>query len=434
MDFLRVFKYAGNKQNHLVEIIPIITDLLPNKGVVLDLFAGTQSVGYALKRDYTVYSNDVQRYSHIAGKALIENNRVRVSKKQAEEELMENFHHNYKELEKYFVDALRFEGRYQRGELKAVNRYRHFENRFPHTGWNSFSNDGAFPEVSSLVRKVKYEYMGNGVDSKAYHYLFSTYFANCYWGIKQAMEIDSIRYAIDMLPEKKVEDSYKKAIYLTALLYAASITVSGSFHTAEHPEINENNFQKILGDRRLSILEKFFNKVDDIHQNIVFSKNKNICWNMDSRSLFDSEQNPDIWEILQDVDLVYLDPPYNSAHYSRFYHCFETLVKYDYPKNEYKGRYRQDRFQSNFCRKSRVNAEFNDLLGMISEFCPNVAISYSSSFNSRSEILTLWEIKSICNRYFDNINSKFWRTDHSSHNQNGSRFKKKREHLIICGN
>ena len=36
-------------------------------------------------------------------------------------------------------------------------------------------------------------------------------------------------------------------------------------------------------------------------------------------------------EVANNVDLIYIDPPYTNAHYSRFYHILETLVDYDYP-------------------------------------------------------------------------------------------------------
>jgi len=32
------------------------------------------------------------------------------------------------------------------------------------------------------------------------------------------------------------------------------------------------------------------------------------------------------------ADVVYIDPPYNSRQYSRFYHVLETLTKWDKPK------------------------------------------------------------------------------------------------------
>lgn len=58
------------------------------------------------------------------------------------------------------------------------------------------------------------------------------------------------------------------------------------------------------------------------------------------------------------VDLVYMDPPYSTANYSRFYHIPETLVRYDYPSCDSKGCYRNDRHKSNFSNPRLVNAEF----------------------------------------------------------------------------
>ena len=31
-------------------------------------------------------------------------------------------------------------------------------------------------------------------------------------------------------------------------------------------------------------------------------------------------------------DIAYIDPPYNSRQYSRFYHVYETLIKWDKPE------------------------------------------------------------------------------------------------------
>ena len=32
------------------------------------------------------------------------------------------------------------------------------------------------------------------------------------------------------------------------------------------------------------------------------------------------------------TDVLYMDPPYNSRQYSRFYHVYEVLVKWDKPQ------------------------------------------------------------------------------------------------------
>ena len=87
------------------------------------------------------------------------------------------------------------------------------------------------------------------------------------------------------------------------------------------------------------------------------------------------------------VDVFYLDPPYTTDHYSRFYHVLETLVKYDYPSLERKkyhgemrimnGRYRNDRFQSNYCIPSKGYGEFERIIKMINKTGAAIVMSYS---------------------------------------------------------
>jgi len=66
-------RYMGNKNRLLQEICPIIEALCPPGGTVCDLMAGTCAVGYALKGPRRIFANDVQTYSYIVARALIEN-------------------------------------------------------------------------------------------------------------------------------------------------------------------------------------------------------------------------------------------------------------------------------------------------------------------------------------------------------------------------
>src|SRR5258706_4501012 len=54
--------------------------------------------------------------------------------------------------------------------------------------------------------------------------------------------------------------------------------------------------------------------------------------------------------------VIYADPPYTEDHYSRYYHLFETLVRYDYPELSGKARYRAARFQTSFSLKIKATA------------------------------------------------------------------------------
>lgn len=96
-DYIQTIRYMGNKNKLLEFIIPEI-EKITNKGeVVCDLMAGTNSVGYALKKNYTVISNDVQAYSYYIGKALIENNGSFISSELAVKNLQDSYKSNLAE-------------------------------------------------------------------------------------------------------------------------------------------------------------------------------------------------------------------------------------------------------------------------------------------------------------------------------------------------
>ena len=61
--------------------------------------------------------------------------------------------------------------------------------------------------------------------------------------------------------------------------------------------------------------------------------------------------------------VIYADPPYTDDQYSRYYHLYETLLYYDYPEALGTGRYRPDRFRSQYSLKTR-RPRRNDLFGV----------------------------------------------------------------------
>ena len=73
-DSIQTIRYMGNKNKLLDFIIPEIEKITTSKSIVCDLMSGTNCIGYALKSRYTIYANDVQKYSECIAKALIENN------------------------------------------------------------------------------------------------------------------------------------------------------------------------------------------------------------------------------------------------------------------------------------------------------------------------------------------------------------------------
>ena len=80
-DSIQTIRYMGNKNKLLDFIIPEIEKITNPKAIICDLMSGTSSIGYALKSKYTIYSNDIQKYSECISKALIENNLVTINEK-----------------------------------------------------------------------------------------------------------------------------------------------------------------------------------------------------------------------------------------------------------------------------------------------------------------------------------------------------------------
>src|SRR4051812_29702827 len=68
---IQLIKYMGSKRGILNFVIPVIESVTPAGAPVIDLFAGTHSVGYALAGGHPIYANDIQQYSAAMGKALL---------------------------------------------------------------------------------------------------------------------------------------------------------------------------------------------------------------------------------------------------------------------------------------------------------------------------------------------------------------------------
>ena len=83
------------------------------------------------------------------------------------------------------------------------------------------------------------------------------------------------------------------------------------------------------------------------------------------------------------ADIVYIDPPYNSRQYSRFYHILETLAKWDKPKlygTALKPESQEDN-TSEYC-KTKAPMVFRDLIGSLN--CKYIVVSYNNTYESKS--------------------------------------------------
>ncbi len=97
-------------------------------------------------------------------------------------------------------------------------------------------------------------------------------------------------------------------------------------------------------------------------------------------------------------DIVYIDPPYNSRQYSRFYHVLENLACWEKPQLYGEALKPTPINMSEYCRSNAVIA-FNDLIESLN--CHYIVVSYNNTYKSKSSSsknkLALEEIQAILN-------------------------------------
>lgn len=81
------------------------------------------------------------------------------------------------------------------------------------------------------------------------------------------------------------------------------------------------------------------------------------------------------------ADVVYIDPPYNSRQYSRFYHVYETLVKWDKPELFGVAMKPAPENMSDYC-SGRAAQAMRDLVTHLNT--RYIAVSYNNTYKSKS--------------------------------------------------
>ena len=340
-----ILKYMGGKREMLDDIKNAIFEMNLKTDVFCDLFAGTSIVGYAFSDTFRVVSNDIQRYSSIFGNTY------------------------FSDLS-YIKDANSFADNIvaESSEIVRMIKCIYPQYKFEYNDeMNFFEMSGIEEKQMSLINE-SFE-MGFS--------LFKKNYSGTYWSYEQCMWIDAIR----AIAERYVNQPVYYAI-MSALVYAASYSTQSTGHFAQYRTLTHSNYKSILMYRLKSIPVLFHKKLVEL----IESLHQKLENGFRSSSL----DYVDCIATLPIGTLVYADPPYSAVHYSRFYHVLETLVRYDNPKLEFKGRYRDDRYQSPFDQHSNVRSAFYKLFTSIKVQKCHLLLSYSDN-----AMLSLKEINAI---------------------------------------
>lgn len=94
-------------------------------------------------------------------------------------------------------------------------------------------------------------------------------------------------------------------------------------------------------------------------------------------------------------DIVYIDPPYNSRQYSRFYHVLENITCWKKPELHGVALKPEPENMSDYCR-NRAKIVFRDLIDSLD--CKYIVVSYNNTYESKSSSsknkMTLEDIES----------------------------------------
>ena len=129
------------------------------------------------------------------------------------------------------------------------------------------------------------------------------------------------------------------------------------------------------------------------------------------------------------ADIVYIDPPYNSRQYSRFYHLLETLIKWDKSKLFGVAMKPEPENMSEYC-KVKAPEVFKKLIQDLN--CKYIVVSYNNTYNSKSNSsknkIQLEEIKKILR---NKGKTKTFERSHKYFNSGKTSFDNHKEFIFI---
>jgi adenine-specific DNA-methyltransferase len=337
--------YMGSKRALAGFIVEAIASILPTHGIVLDLMCGSGAVAGACSRFWRTFASDAQQFCMKL--ALIQGGGYNRERAQVTlSHLLPYAREHAAILRRIFAPAIDLEDQIFHGDLgdSAVVAYRDLmraltdqPQRLVISGWDSFQE---------ILRRKK------APDMSPYC-LFTTYFANVFFGLQQSIEIDSLRFAVDQLPDE--EDRDWALGTLTASVSALATSYGGHFAQPiirRPDDIVAHKIAKIVEKRSRSVFHEFsvrFLQLADQSEKTARAIAPVLGpWEVALRSLD---------EITGGVPVaVYVDAPYTRDEYSRYYHVLETLIKYSYPLSTGSGRIPSkgagERFASEFMTRS----------------------------------------------------------------------------------
>jgi 16S rRNA G966 N2-methylase RsmD len=336
--------YFGTKRRLAALLVEAVHGQAGEDTMVLDLMTGSGAAAAAFSQHWPTVASDAQAFSRILarvqGAGFSEARAVR-----ALEAVMREAKENAAMLDSRIAQFVEDEARIfaMRSNDEARHAYAQLVDSFPTLG-NSIVDERWNPYEEVEKRRL---------DSDLSPYcLFLTYFANAYFGIRQAIEIDSIRLGISRLSD--VDDQTWALGALIAAISDLNTGFGGHFaQPRAHPRtLSHRQLLDLLSRRRLSVADEFSARLLLLGRESGQKQREITVVPGPWQAALDAFQN----KARNRPGVVYFDPPYRREEYSRYYHALETLVSYGYPSASGSGltpdKSRGERFNSEFFSRS----------------------------------------------------------------------------------
>lgn len=340
------FTYMGTKRAIAKTVSEACS--IGSDGPLLELFSGLSAVGLASGTRRKLWFNDVQKFSNLYCEVIftsqgnvggvLENWGSFGSLYDRHMQFLEGVFGGYENAETAV---------WAKGDWEEIRKW----------------EEDTFPQIYAL---------GGKLSRTELHHLFSTTYSLGYFGLAQALQADSVRWAIDEMRKREEISESSHRFAVLAFCRSISNASNSTGHFAQYLTPNEKNLNRIRQKREVSVPAAFEEALRQLRPvGTQRWRATNHVFNDDAVALTSK------WPLIDETPkVVYADPPYTDDQYSRYYHVLETAILYDYPQISGKGRYRSGRFSSDFSLASKVKFAFEELVRNAADLGSALVISY----------------------------------------------------------
>lgn len=415
MEKTTILNYPGSKRRLLDFIYKNSKQYIDQNKIILDIFAGTGCVAeYFKNKGFKVATNDTEVYSMNISNTILNGFQYEVYDTDAFEHY---FLTNKNNLLKYFNNSLFIEQKMILDTNRELIQFNSELIKIWNLPENFKLNDIPIKTIDDLNKNIFLIPFA----------LFTLYYSGSYFGLKQSIEIDSIRYAIEKAP-KSIQSTL-----LTCLYYAIKeCSFSKDGHMAQ-PLNQEKNFKRLIKYRKKNVYEMFKKMLSEL---IFLKVNDSTTINRNEPFLKLLEDK----SFMSEVGTIYADPPYTDMQYSRYFHLLTTISNYEYPDLTYKngkitaGLYANNRFQSSISSKSRALYDLEHMIKFAADNKITLIFSYGFPIDIKNQAtnrytMNIDELIDKMKSYYENV--KIFKEDFLHCNHRNNITKKVYEYLII---